>query len=78
MPVVMDFGAMLEGYRFGAAGSPPPRPAPPSAATARVTRDPVPPRDVVDPSDDSSWHVSESLDGDDAADDAGAVESERA
>ena len=68
--VVMDFGAMLEGYRFGAAGSPPPRPAPIDAA--------VPAPDVVDPSDDSSWHVSESVDDDDAVDDADAAESARA
>ena len=77
LPVVMDFGAMLEGYRFGAAGSPPPRPAPLGGDRSGHAR-PCAPRDVVDPSDDSSWHVSESLDGDDAADDAGAVESERA
>ena len=55
-----------------------PRGQPPRRRRPLGSRATLPPRDVVDPSDDSSWHVSESVDGDDAVDDAGAAESARA
>jgi endonuclease-3 len=66
----MDFGAMLEGFRFGAPGSPSPlkraKVAPTEEARVAKTND----------QDEDSWHVSESVEADDAdADDADAVTS---
>ena len=68
--VAMDFGAMLEGFRFGAPGSPSPlkraKVAPTEEARVAKTND----------QDEDSWHVSESVEADDAdADDADAVTS---
>lgn len=69
-PVAMDFGTMLEGFRFGAPGSPSPlkraKVAPTEEARVAKTND----------QDEDSWHVSESVEADDAdADDADAVTS---
>jgi hypothetical protein len=66
----MDFGTMLEGFRFGAPGSPSPlkraKVAPTEEARVAKTND----------QDEDSWHVSESVEADDAdADDADAVTS---
>lgn len=68
--VAMDFGTMLEGFRFGAPGSPSPlkraKVAPTEEARVAKTND----------QDEDSWHVSESVEADDAdADDADAVTS---
>lgn len=66
----MDFGVMLEGFRFGAPGSPSPLKRAKLASTeeARVAKANLPAED--------SWHVSDSVEADDAdADDADAVTS---
>ena len=66
----MDFGVMLEGFRFGAPGSPSPLKRAKLASTeeARVAKTNLPAED--------SWHVSDSVEADDAdADDADAVTS---
>ena len=66
----MDFGTMLEGFRFGAPGSPSPLKRAKVAPTeeARVAK-------ANHPAEDS-WHVSDSVGADDAdADDADAVTS---
>ena len=64
----MDFGVMLEGFRFGAPGSPSPLKRAKLASTeeARVAKTNLPAED--------SWHVSDSVEADDA-DDADAVTS---
>lgn len=66
----MNFGVMLEGFRFGAPGSPSPLKRAKLASTeeARVAKTNLPAED--------SWHVSDSVEADDAdADDADAVTS---
>jgi len=64
----MNFGVMLEGFRFGAPGSPSPLKRAKLASTeeARVAKTNLPAED--------SWHVSDSVEADDA-DDADAVTS---
>ena len=63
----MDFGAMLEGFRFGADATPP-RVRPRVAARAKEDPSRAGAEDDPDDADaSSSWHVSESIEGDDAS-----------